>query len=141
MNMSNNNGNIETSAELRRSSMLITPSKRSVTRGIKTDHLYGELRRSSTYNGLAQAVELLRSSIYCTLSVSPSCTALTRGYQRLTPTELSQPLIRISNNNSNIETSAEIRRISMWITPSYATLTRATKPSISSELRRSYTRR
>ena len=40
------------------------------------------------YSGFAQAVELLRSSKDGTHSVSPSCVALTRGYPRLTPSEL-----------------------------------------------------
>ena len=33
----------------------------------------------------------------------------------------------MSNNNSNIETLAEIRRISMWITPSKRSATRGIK--------------
>ena len=85
--MNNNNKNIEMSVEIRRISMWITPCKRSATRGMKSS-ISSELRRSSMYNGFAQAVELLRSSKDGTLSVSPSCAALTRGYQRSTPTEL-----------------------------------------------------
>ena len=81
------NNNIELSVEIRRISMWITPCKRSATRGMRPS-IYSELRRSSMYNGFAQAVELLRSSKYGTHSVSPSCATLTRGYPRLTPSEL-----------------------------------------------------
>ena len=110
----NMNKNIEISVEIRRISMWITPCKRSATRGMKSS-ISSELRRSSMYNGFAQAVELLRSSIDSTHSVSPSCATLTRGYRHLTPSELYsavpvpaikglqknnglfQPLIRMNN--------------------------------------------
>ena len=75
------------SAEIRRISMWITPSKRSATRGMEAS-IPSELRRSSMYNGFTQAVELLRSSKDGSQSVSPSCALLTRGYPRLTPSEL-----------------------------------------------------
>ena len=67
--------------------MWITPCKRSATRGMKQS-ISSELRRSSMYNGYAQAVELLRSSKDGTHSVSPSCATLTQGYPHLTPSEL-----------------------------------------------------
>ena len=86
LNMNNNN-NMKPFTEIRRISMLITPCKRSATRGMEAS-IPSELRRSSMYNGFAQAVELLRSSKDGRQSVSPNCATLTRGYRRLTPSEL-----------------------------------------------------
>ena len=57
------------SVEIRRISMWITPCKRSATRGMKPS-ISSELRRSATYNGFAQVVELLRSPRDGTQSVS-----------------------------------------------------------------------
>ena len=67
------------------------------------------------YSGFAQAVELLRSSIDGTYSVSPSCASLTRGYRHSTPSEFIDGTYSVS--------------------PSCAALTRGYRHSTPSEFR------
>ena len=68
----------------RRCYMWITPCKRSAARGKET---YTSGRTPKEFNRIVKAisVELLRSSVICTASSSPSCTSFARGYPHITP--------------------------------------------------------
>ena len=86
------NNNIETSIEIRRIYMLITPCKRSATRGMKQSIFPNSVGVQCIY-GFAKAVETrhatsLRSSRDGAHSVSPCCASLTRGYQHINPSDL-----------------------------------------------------